>query len=348
MKAAVLEKIEKLEVKEIPDPVVQEGEIVIKVKSCAICGTDIKVFHHGHKHIRFPRVTGHEVSGVIVALGKNVIGYQEGQRVAVAPAIPCGKCYYCRRGIEAMCENLTAIGYHYDGGFAQLMRVPVDAVNNGCVNSIPENISFEGASLAEPLACAINGQELSKIKFGDTVVVIGAGPIGCFHAELARIKGARKVILVDISSARLEKAKFTGSDIYIDSSRENLQERVFEETEGRGADKIIVAAGSGRAQEDSLKIVAKCGIINFFGGLPKDKPTINFDSNVLHYGECYVVGTHGSAPRHNRLALEILAKRKIDAKNYITGKFPLAEIRKGLKMAEEKNGLKIIIQPNKE
>jgi len=345
MKAAVLEKIEKLQIKEIPNPIPQEGEIVIEVKSCAICGTDIKVFHHGHKHIRFPRVTGHEVSGVIVALGKNVTGYKEGRRVAVAPAIPCGKCYYCRRGIEAMCDNLTAIGYHYDGGFAQLMRVPVDAVNNGCVNSIPENLSFEEASLAEPLACVINGQELSKIKFGDVVVVIGAGPIGCFHAELARIKGAGKVILVDISSERLDKAKFTDIDVYLNSVGENLQKRVFEETEGRGADKVIVAVGSAKAQEDSLKIIAKCGIINFFGGLPKDKPAINFDSNVLHYGESYAVGTHGSAPRHNQLALGILARKKIDAKNYITEKFPLTKIKKGLKMAEEKKGLKIIIQP---
>lgn len=348
MKAAVLEDIEKLQIREIPNPIPQEGEIVIKVKSCAICGTDIKVFHHGHKHIRFPRVTGHEVSGVIVALGKNVTEYQKGQRVAVAPAIPCGKCYYCRRGIEAMCDNLTAIGYHYDGGFAQLMKVPVDAVNNGCVNSIPGNLSFEDASLAEPLACVINGQELSKIKFGDVVAVIGAGPIGCFHAELARIKGARKVILIEVSSERLKEAKFTGSDVYINSAEENLQQRVFEETEGRGADKVIVAAGSAKAQEDSLKIIAKCGIINFFGGLPKNRSTINFDSNVLHYSESYVVGTHGSAPRHNRLALEILASKKIDAQNYITEKFPLTEIEKGLKMAEEKKGLKIIIQPDKE
>lgn len=346
MRAAVLEKTEKLKIKDVPRPIPQEGEILIQVKSCAICGTDIKVFHYGHQHIRFPRITGHEVSGVIVALGKNVEEYREGERVAVAPAIPCGRCYYCRRGIEAMCDNLTAIGYHYDGGFAQLMKVPRLAVRNGCVNPIPENLSFEQASLAEPLACVINGQELSKIGLGDTVAIIGAGPIGCFHAELARIKGAEKVILAEISSQRLEKAKFTSSNIYINPDQENLQQRVFEETEGRGADKVIVAVGSKKAQEDSLRIVAKCGVVNFFGGLPKDKPTINFDSNLLHYGEFYVVGTHGSAPRHNQLALNILTKGGIDAKNYITEKIPLAEIKKGLKIAEEKKGLKIIVQPN--
>ena len=345
MQAAVLEEKEKLELKDIPKPIPEEGEILIEVKSCAICGTDIKVFHHGHKHIHFPRVTGHEVSGIIVALGKNVEEYQKGERVAVAPAIPCGKCYYCRRGIEAMCENLTAIGYHYDGGFAQFMKVPRLAVSNGCVNPIPENLSFQEASLAEPLACVINGQELSKTGLGDTVAIIGAGPIGCFHAELARIKGAKKVILVEISSARLEKAKFTGSDVYINSGKENLPQRVLEETKGRGADKVIVAVGSKKAQEDSLKIVAKCGILNFFGGLPKEDTIINFDSNLLHYGEFYVVGTHGSAPRHNQLALDILAAGKIDAKAYITEKFCLSEIKKGLKMAEDKKGLKIIIQP---
>ncbi len=345
MRTAVLEEIEKLEVKEVPEPILEEGEILIQVKSCAICGTDVKVFHHGHKHIRFPRITGHEVSGVIVALGKNVEGYRKGERVAVSPAIPCGRCYYCRRGIEAMCDKLTAIGYHYDGGFAQFMKVPRLAVRNGCVNPIPENLSFEEASLAEPLACVINGQELSKVGLGDIVVILGAGPIGCFHSELARIKGAKKVILAEISPERLKRAKFTKSNIYVNLDKENLRQRVLEETEGRGADKVIVAVGSKKAQEDSLRIVAKCGIVNFFGGLPKDKPTINFDSNLLHYREFYVVGTHGSAPRHNQLALNVLGNRRIDAKNYITEKLPLTEIKKGLQIAEERKGLKIIIQP---
>ncbi|MCM8833391.1 MAG: alcohol dehydrogenase catalytic domain-containing protein, partial [Candidatus Omnitrophica bacterium] len=133
MKAAVLKEIEKLDIEEIKLPEPKNNEILIKVKSCAICGTDIKVFHHGHKHIVFPRITGHEVSGIVEKVGKNVKDFKEGDKVAVAPAVPCGRCYYCRKGQQTMCDNLKAIGYHYDGGFAEYMLVPEDAVLNGCV-----------------------------------------------------------------------------------------------------------------------------------------------------------------------------------------------------------------------
>ncbi|MCM8829365.1 MAG: alcohol dehydrogenase catalytic domain-containing protein, partial [Candidatus Omnitrophica bacterium] len=178
-KAAVLKGIENLEIVERDVPSPKRGELLLKVKSCAICGTDIKVFHHGHKHIVFPRVTGHEVSGIIEKAGEDIEQYREGDRVAVAPAIPCGYCYYCRKGWQSMCDNLKAIGYHFDGGFAQYMIVPEVAVRNGCVNKIPENVDFDQASLAEPLACVINGQQLSRVEVGNTVLILGAGPIGC-------------------------------------------------------------------------------------------------------------------------------------------------------------------------
>lgn len=188
MKAGVLYAIENLKIQDVPTPTPLKKEILIKVKACTICGTDIRVYHYGHKLIRFPRITGHEVSGEIVEVGKQIKDYKVGQKVAVAPAIPCGRCYYCQRGIQSMCINLTAIGYHYDGGFAEFMIVPEDAIRNGCVNFVPDNLSFEEAALAEPLACAINGQELSRIGLGDTVVVIGAGPLGCIHlAESGKV-----------------------------------------------------------------------------------------------------------------------------------------------------------------
>ncbi|MEA3485197.1 MAG: alcohol dehydrogenase catalytic domain-containing protein, partial [Candidatus Aerophobetes bacterium] len=143
MKAAVLNGIEDLEIREIPRPAPSDYQILIKVRACTICGTDIKVYHHGHKHIRFPRITGHEVAGEIVEVGNKLRDYKIGERVAVAPAIPCGRCFYCQRGMQSMCSNLKAIGYHYDGGFAEFMLAPEDAVHNGCVNRIPSNLSFE-------------------------------------------------------------------------------------------------------------------------------------------------------------------------------------------------------------
>jgi len=346
MKAAVLKGIENLEMEDISRPTPSPQEILIKVKACSICGTDIRVYHHGHKHMRFPRITGHELSGEVVEIGKRVEGHKLGEKVAIAPAIPCGRCYYCRRGMQSMCVNLTAIGYHYDGGFAEFMVVPEDAVRNGCVNTIPSELSFEEAALAEPLACAINGQQLSQIGLGNTVVVVGAGPLGCIHLQLAKAKGASRTILVELSRERIDFAKkFAFPDVVINPSSENAIQRIKEETEGRGADRIIVSCPSGKAQEESLSMVAPRGIINFFGGLPLDNPFIKFNSNLIHYGEFYVVGTHGSAPYHNELALSLISQEKVRIKELISHRLPLERLEEGLALAESKKGMKIVINP---
>ncbi|MBA7490616.1 D-arabitol-phosphate dehydrogenase [subsurface metagenome] len=346
MKAAVLKGIENLEMEDISRPTPSPQEILIKVKACSICGTDIRVYHHGHKHMRFPRIIGHELSGEIVEIGKRVEGHKLGEKVAIAPAIPCGRCHYCRRGMQSMCINLAAIGYHYDGGFAEFMVVPEDAVRNGCVNTIPPELSFEEAALAEPLACAINGQQLSQISLGNTVVVVGAGPLGCIHLQLAKAKGASRTILVELSRERIDFAKkFAFPDIVINPSSENAIQRIKEETEGRGADRIIVSCPSGKAQEESLSMVAPRGIINFFGGLPLDNPFIKFNSNLIHYGEFYVVGTHGSAPYHNELALSLISQEKVRIKELVTHRLPLEKLEEGLALAESKKGMKILINP---
>lgn len=346
MKAAVLKGIENLEMEDISRPTPSPQEILIKVKACSICGTDIRVYHHGHKHMRFPRITGHELSGEIVEIGKRVEGHKLGEKVAIAPAIPCGRCHYCRRGMQSMCINLTAIGYHYDGGFAEFMVVPEDAVRNGCVNTIPSELSFEEAALAEPLACAINGQQLSQISLGNTVVVVGAGPLGCIHLQLAKAKGASRTILVELSRERIDFAKkFAFPDIVINPSSENAIQRIKEETEGRGADRIIVSCPSAKAQEESLSMVAPHGIINFFGGLPLDNPFIKFNSNLIHYGEFYVVGTHGSAPYHNELALSLISQKKVRIKELVTHRLPLERLEEGLALAENKKGMKVLINP---
>jgi len=346
MKAAVLGKIEDLKIKDIPVPKPQNDQLLIRVKACAICGTDVKVYHSGHKNIEFPRVTGHELSGEIIETGKNVKKYKKGMRIAVAPAVPCGKCYYCKKAIYGMCDDLTAIGYNYDGGFEEYMIVPQRAVANDCVNELPINVSFEEAAIAEPLACVINGQELSGVKEGDVVVILGSGPIGCFHLEVAREKGASKTILIEISKERLKIAQdLKICDIFINSLTEDPVKRVMDETGGRGADVVIVACSSGKAQENALKLVAKRGNVNFFGGLPKNKPFIDFDSNLVHYKEFSVVGTHGSSPRHNRQALELISKERIRIKKYITERLPLEKLLQGMEKVEKALGLKIIIEP---
>ena len=327
----------------MPVPKPEPGGLVVKVEACAVCGTDVKCYHHGHRNIVMPRVTGHEMAGVVSEIGEGVQGYATGDRVAVAPAVPCGECVYCRRGAQGMCDNLTAIGYHYDGGFAEYLAAPPVAVRNGCVNHIPEGVSFEAAALAEPLACCINAQELSHMGLGHTVVVVGAGPIGCLNVQLANCCGAAKTILIDISPARLEMAHIVGADVYINSAEEDAISRVMDETYGLGANIVITACSVGAAQELSLKLVAKRGVVNFFGGLPKDRPTIDFDSNILHYREFYVVGNHGSAPRHNVTALGLIGSGKVETQALITNRLSIQETLDGIGITERAEGLKAII-----
>ena len=162
MQAAMLEDIGKLSIETVDKPTCPADGILIKVEVCAICATDVKVFRYGHRLIKPPRITGHELAGTIVEVGKEVKGYKQNDRITVAPAVPCGRCYYCRRGQQAICAEPTAIGYHYDGGFAEYMLVPPKAIRNDCVNILPENVSFEEASLTEPLAAILHCQEVSQ------------------------------------------------------------------------------------------------------------------------------------------------------------------------------------------
>jgi len=343
MKAALLREVGSMEITDVAVPECPAAGLLVRVHACAVCGTDVKVYRHGHRLIVPPRITGHELAGEIVEVGKELEDYEVGQRVAVAPAVPCGKCRYCRRGIQSMCDNLTAIGYMYDGGFAEFMSVPPVAVANGCVNLLPDNVTYEEASLTEPLACCINAHELAWVGLGHTVVVIGAGPIGCLNVQLARARGATRVILADISDRRLELSARVSADLYINSSKDNATERIVDETDGVGADVVIVACSSGAAQEQALEMVAKRGVVNFFGGLPKDDPYIKFDSNLMHYREFYAVGNHGSTPRQNAQALDLIGAGKIDARSLITHRLGISRTIEGIELTERGEGLKVLI-----
>lgn len=345
MKAIVFENLETMVLKEVPTPQCEDDGLLIKVRACAICGTDIKIYHSGHRHIVPPRITGHEVSGEIVEVGKNVSEFAVGQRVAVAPAVPCGSCYYCRKSIFGMCDNLAPIGYQYDGGFAEYMAVPPLAVRMTCVNSVPENVSFPEAAIAEPLACAINGQTLSGVGAGDVVLVIGAGPLGCMHTRLAKARGAARTILADISAHRLEMAKTGAADVYVNPAEQDLKNVVMEKTEGRGADVVITACSSSEAQQEAMELVAKRGNINFFGGLPKGRSMITIDSNLLHYREFSITGAHGSSPDDNRKALDLISRGTVEVKDLISERISLEQVVEGIGMAESGRCMKIVVVP---
>lgn len=344
VKAVVLEDVGKLEIREIPIPKCPSDGILIRVNACAICGTDLKVYRYGHRLIRPPRITGHELAGTIVGIGAEVKGYKEGDRVTVAPAVPCGECYYCRRGIQDVCEDLKAIGYHYDGGFAEYMVIPSRAIKNDCVNILPDSVSFDNATLTEPIASVINCHEITDVKLGDTVVIIGNGPLGYLHGQVSKLRGASKVIMVGRSPDRLKNSNESGVDIYINRTVEDPIRRILGETGERGAEAIILACSSGEAQEEALEMVSARGRINFFSSLRKDKPTINLDSNQVHYKECYITGSHGSTPRQNKLSLELISGSKIIVKDIITHYLPISKIKDGFDIIENRKGFKVILK----
>ncbi|MCD6083117.1 zinc-dependent dehydrogenase [Candidatus Aerophobetes bacterium] len=345
MKAAVLEDLEKMVVKEVTTPQIGQGEILVRVRSCAVCGSDIRIYHRGNPRVKPPQIIGHEIAGEIVEVGSGVKKFKVGDRVALGADVPCGTCRFCRNGLGNNCPINYAIGYQFQGGFAEYIPLNELTVKYGPLHKIPGDLSFDEASLAEPLACCINGYELANLKLGDTVVVIGAGPVGLMLVELAKIMGADKVILSQRSRERLKLAQRFSADVLISSSEENFVERVMEETGGEGADVVMVACANPSAQEEALKVVGHRGRVNFFGGLPPGSSKISIDSNLIHYKECFVLGSHGSVPRQHKLALNLLAEGRIKGKDFITHHFALDDIKEAFEVAEGHRGLKVIVNP---
>jgi L-iditol 2-dehydrogenase len=343
MRAAVYMGPEKMEVKEVPRPGCRESEIVLEVKACAICGTDGRIYFHGQKNVVPPHIIGHEITGRIAEVGAGVEGYSPGERVTVVTSIGCGHCRYCRRGLTNMCPDSKAIGYYYPGGFAEYMAVPAEAVRQKAVIELPEGLPYDEAAMVEPLSCCINGQEYLKIQPGDTVVVIGAGPIGCMHLMLAKAADAGKTIIADIDEKRLKMAERFEPDGIIDGRDGSSVEKVMEETGGLGAEVVIVACGSHQAQMDAVRMAAKMGRVSYFAGLPKDKPTITFDSNLVHYREISVFGAFASHRAQFVKALELVNSGKIDAAKVITHRFPLERIVEGIITTKKGEGLKSVI-----
>jgi L-iditol 2-dehydrogenase len=345
MKAAVLRGIQDVTVTDVPDPKLTETGILIRVEACAVCGTDVKMYRHGYAAAKLPLIPGHELAGTIVEMEGHFPGLQKGMRVAVAPNIPCGVCSFCRKGEQTACDALETIGVHRNGGFAEYLALAAHAVSEGCVFPVPQGVSNEEAALIDPASCVVNACELSRVKVGDTVVVLGAGPAGCLSVEVSRAFGASRTILVQRSRKRLEQASFTAASLYVDSSSEDAVAKVLGETGGRGADVVIVACGSPEAQEQAVQMVAKRGSINLFGGLPKGSPSPRLDVNLIHYKESSLVGTHGGSNRHCALALQMIGDGRIRGKEYVSARVGLSEFPAALQMAEGKTGLKVFVTP---
>jgi len=347
MKAAMFKGPQDLSVIDFELPKIKDDEILIKVFACATCGTDAKIFNHGHPRLTPPQIIGHEIAGEVTEIGKNITKTKVGDRVQVIAAIPCGDCWTCNQGKMTICRNQLSMGYQFPCGFAQYMIIPREVVVVDGVNKIPDNVSFDEAAVTEPLACAINAQQLVNVTEGDVVLVMGAGPIGCLHVQVARAFGAKKVFLADINPGRLKlSADVVKPDEVIDMSKEDVVKKSLEFTEGIGPTVVITAAPSGQAQEQAISLVAPGGRISFFGGLPKDKPFINCDSNLVHYKELFLVGANGSSPQQNKMALEMISSGKVAVKKLITHKLPLAQVNKAIEAVLSGEAIKVVVNPN--
>ena len=338
-----------LRVEEADRPTPAADELLMRVHACATCGTDVKIFHHGHRNLKtLPRVIGHEIAGEVVEVGGSVAGWESGDRVQCIAFVPCGRCFQCTRRAMTVCDNATSIGYDYDGGFAEYMIVPENVLRVDGLNRLPDGLEYHVAAATEPLACALNAQEQVDVgRYDDeTVVVFGSGPIGCMHVMLARAKGAEKVFMIEINAERLKlAAERVNLDATINGSEQDPVEAVRDLTDGRGADVIIVAAGSGQAQMQAIDMAAPRGRISLFGGLPKDKPEITVDANTVHYTELTIAGPAGSTPQHNQQALEMIGSGAVRLDELITDRLPLDRVHDAIEAVQSGTSIKVVIEP---
>jgi len=345
MLAFVYDLENKLKLMEVPRPQLKEDCAIVKVMATSICGTDFRTYMYGSKKISPPRIIGHEFAGIIEEVGSKIIGFHPGDRISVAPAIGCGKCYSCGKGHTNMCDELKSIGFQYDGTFAQYIAVPLQAFEMGNVNKLGALIEDEEATLAEPIACAVNGQEFLNIKEGDSVAIFGSGFIGCIHAELAMQSGAGMIIMSEIAKKRIEQAiKLVPKIKIVNPAEKPLHEEVMRLTQGRGADVVIVACSSGKAQEDAIKIAAKRGRISLFGGIPGEAKGF-LDSNEIHYKELSVFGVHASTPLQNKKVIDWISTGRLKIKKYISRVYPLKDIVNAFEAIKNENILKAIVKP---
>jgi len=348
MRAAIYRGKEALDVEEVDDPIIADGEVLLEIEACAVCGTDLRTYRHGDQKIKPPRILGHEFCGRVVdSRASETHGLRLGDRVVMYIVLPCGECLYCKRGRQNLCQQRTTMSHHYDGAFAPLMKVPAAAVSNGQLFKVETDIPSSHMGLAEPLGCVINAHGRLNIGLHDTVAVIGAGPIGVMHAAVARLQGAQKVWMLDISSARLAKANAFDLDgtVVVTANGDHLAQ-IQELTDGLGPSVVIVACSHAQAQADALEMAGKGGRVEFFGGLPKSAPTAVLNTNHLHYKELLVTGSYSEKMSDFQASQSLIQSGRFPADRIITHTLPLDRIEESFPLMESGEALKVCITPN--
>lgn len=345
MKAVILYGPNNFDSGEFDKPQIGDNDILLKMKSAAICGTDIRILEGKKtKGVRYPSIIGHEICGIIDEVGKNVKYYNVGDKVAIANVMPCKSCHSCLTGRENACLNRKAIGYEYNGGFAEYVLIPDIFVDGGNVVKLPENVSFEEGALIEPLACCIRGMKNAGTGFNDTVLILGAGPIGLMHLQLAKIAGAKQVIVSEPINSRREKALKLGADRVVNPNEEDLSKIIMTMTDGIGADIIIMAIGVPAIVNSTIKLCRKGGTVNLFAGFAGTGES-TIEVNTIHYNEITLNGSTAYKREDYLQSKDIVVSKKINLKEIITHRFKIDEFKKAYEVCKSGEGLKVIIEP---
>ena len=344
MKAAKLFGPNDIRVLDCAIPEITDNEILLKTKAAAICGTDLRMIGNGYKGVdaEHPLTLGHEIAGIIEEVGKNVKGYGKGMRVAIAPNIGCGICDWCTSGDTHLCPDYTAFGINMDGGFAEYVRIPGNAITQGNIMILDESMSLEAAALIEPASCVLNGQLRTGIRLNDKVLIIGAGPIGIIHGLLAKTFGAAKVYIRDLSPQRMKQSVdlIPGAEAIEEDDLEAAAKRL---TGGRGFDVTITACPAPSAQVDALKITGMNGRILYFGGLPAGKDMVTLATNHIHYKQLSIHGsTRGNVSQYRAVAKMVMAGN-LDLGKLVSRDYPVDQFPQAVEYAKKAEGLKTVI-----
>ena len=342
MKAAMLYGVKDLRIEDIPVPKVGSGEVLVKVKAATTCGTDLKIFQRGYveKVIKLPTIFGHEWAGDVAETGEGLEWPEKGMRVRAGNSAPCLRCVMCQKGKYNLCENMIWLW----GAYAEYIKVPSRMVLVN-MQEIPHHVSYEEAAVTEPLACVLHGIEEARVKLGDAVTIIGAGPIGLLHLLTVKKMGAEKVMIIDLVEERLNFAEKLGADETVNAGKVDAAEMVRKFTDGYGADVVIEAIGLRVTWEQAMKLVRKGGTVLEFGGCPPGTE-IKLNTELLHYGEVTVLGTFHATPLHFRKALNLIATKTIDVKPLITRRMRLEKIREAFEiLSTSKSEIKIAVNP---
>jgi L-iditol 2-dehydrogenase len=340
-----------IRVEDIPKPQLRKGELLVHVDACAVCGTDLKSKHHGNPRIKAPLVMGHEFTGIIEEISPATVGtWNIGDRIVMATSISCGECYYCKNHFRNLCINLAPMSFSYPGGMAEYVVIPALALQGGHVITVPAatnsiNVKAEWAALAEPTSCAVNSVQQCHIQQGDTVLVMGAGPMGLLNAVVAKAFGAEKIIMSELNELRRNQAKNFEIDFVIDPTKDDLNEVVRTVTNGVGADVVIVAAPAAQPQEQALSLVRKQGTVCLFASLPVGKNILNIDSRLIHYGEIRLIGSSDSTPEHVQKAVELIVTKKIPADKIASHCLPLHQIEQAFELMTSGEALRVVLIP---